>query len=102
MNNPYNSATHPYAWLGWEAAHNVPLTSHIERWLERRMNRRAEADRRAAKLRSAKRAERAAWASGVAKIMAEVRRREMAWAAAEPPFFTSDNPLDGARLWGGS
>lgn len=39
------------------------------------------------------------WSEGVAGIMAEARRREAARAMPEPPFFTSDNPLDGERLW---
>lgn len=42
------------------------------------------------------------WSAGVAKIMAEVRRREADRALPEPPFYSSDNPLDGTRLWDNS
>lgn len=44
---------------------------------------------------------RKAWRAGVAKIMAEVRRREAERARLnpEPPYYSSDNPLDGERLW---
>jgi hypothetical protein len=42
---------------------------------------------------------RDAWRAGVARIIAEVRRREAARAMPEPPYYSSDNPLDGARLW---
>jgi len=44
---------------------------------------------------------RDAWRAGVAKIMAEVRRREAERARLnpEPPYYSSDNPLDGERLW---
>ena len=45
------------------------------------------------------RRKRKEWREGVAKIMAEVRRREAARALPEPPIYTSDNPLDGERLW---
>lgn len=42
---------------------------------------------------------RRVWREGVAKIMAEVRRREAERAQPEPHFYSSDNPLDGVRLW---
>jgi len=48
----------------------------------------------------ATRAKKKEWREGVAKIMAEVRRREAARALPEPPFYNSENPLDGERLWG--
>lgn len=47
-------------------------------------------------------AAKAHWRAGVAKIMAEVRRREALRGLPAAPFFTSDNPLDGARLWDNS
>jgi len=60
---------------------------------------REHAARRAAKAANSKKARE--WRAGVAKIMAEVRRRE---AAAKPRFRVPAisrriNPLDGERLW---
>lgn len=39
------------------------------------------------------------WRAGVAKIMAEVRRREAERGLTDTLCFASDNPLDGERLW---
>lgn len=68
---------------------------------KRERRRAADGERRAAqRIKIAARNERRkAWRIGVAKIMAEMRRREAERAAAEPPFYSSDNPLDGTRLW---
>lgn len=63
---------------------------------EMRAALRREKLRERARARKARKAE---WTAGVAKIMAEVRRREIERATPEHPFFASDNPLDGERLF---
>jgi len=50
----------------------------------------------------ATKAKRKEWREGVARIMAEVRRREAIALASKPHFYSSDNPLDGSRLWDNS
>lgn len=72
-------------------------------WAERRRER-AERERLAAQREraAAYRMRRAAWTAGVGGIMTEARRREAARALPEQPYFTSDNPLDGTRLWDAS
>lgn len=70
---------------------------------ESERRQQADEERRAAqRLKAAERNERRrVWRAGVAKIMAEVRRREAERVRLhpEPPFYSSDNPLDGMRLW---
>jgi hypothetical protein len=84
-----------------------PMHWHILDWLEFKDREWRERQVAHDKARLAKgraqraisRARRKAWTAGVSKIMAEVRRREAGLEMPEPPFFASDNPLDGERLW---
>tara|TARA_R110000868_G_C10517980_1_gene732786 strand:+ start:333 stop:620 length:288 start_codon:yes stop_codon:yes gene_type:complete len=88
--NPFNPPSHTREWFAWERAHCCA-----------RQIEAADEERRAAqRIKTAERKERQkAWREGVARIMAEVRRREAARALPEQPYYSSDNPLDGARLW---
>lgn len=111
--NPYNSAIHPIQWLIWEREGRDATAYEVcvewERlqtgWHERQRQHDAEEEKRLSVQREkirARRERKRAWTEGVAKIMAEVRRREALRGLPAAPFFTSDNPLDGARLWDNS
>lgn len=99
--NPYDIQTQLTAWLAFERNHYYD--AHWHAWDEERDRRYVESERARIAVQREKIADRkkrkAAWVAGVAKIMAEVRRREAERALAEPPFYSSDNPLDGERLW---
>ena len=102
--NPFNGASHTREWLAWELSHRYAFHDlHVDAWHDERARRIEVADeeRRAAqRIKTAERKERRrVWREGVAKIMAEVRRREAERAQPEPHFYSSDNPLDGTRLW---
>jgi hypothetical protein len=104
--NPFNPASHTREWFAWERAHCYDAhNGHVDAWHDERARQAEAADekRRAAqRIKTAERKERQkVWRAGVARIMAEVRRREAERARLnpEPHYYSSDNPLDGERLW---
>lgn len=102
MSEAPNPADRPYAYLKWEREQFADWYADAEAQDKRAASLRRAAERKQrAKTKKAKetRAARKEWQAGVAKIMAEVRRREAERALPEPPFYSSDNPLDGERLW---